>query len=122
MDREHKWGFEPHHEAIWERMSTGDVLLFYVGKPVKGIVGFGRVANKKREETPFWSHECAQGKAIWPLRVYLDYVEVLPHDLWATKAVRIDRSVLVPRRALQLIRDDKASKLVDELHGALAKS
>ena len=41
------WGLKDFRElsALWNMLREGDGLLFYVSKPVHGIVGFGNVAT-----------------------------------------------------------------------------
>ena len=53
------WGLKDFRElkALWNMLREGDGLLFYVSKPVHGIVGFGYIVSKFRQTTPLWPDE-----------------------------------------------------------------
>jgi hypothetical protein len=48
------WGLDdlPRYITCYNLVSLGDVLLFYVTKPISGIIGFGTVQSKERENKP----------------------------------------------------------------------
>jgi len=53
------WGPKDFRElrSLWNMLREGDGLLFYVSKPVHGIVGFGYVATKFKQTKPLWPEE-----------------------------------------------------------------
>lgn len=78
------WGLKDFRElrALWNMLREGDGLLFYVSKPVHGIVGFGQVATKFRQTNPLWPDEIKRNEVIWPLRFEFDMEYCLPPSLW----------------------------------------
>jgi len=81
------WGLKPIQQlqALWNILREGDGLLFYVSKPVHGIVGFGHVATKFRQTNPLWPEEIKSNTVIWPLRFEFDIEYCLPPSLWEFK-------------------------------------
>lgn len=80
------WGLKDFRElkGLWNMLREGDGLLFYVSKPVHGIVGFGNVVTKFRQTIPLWSDEIRKNTVIWPLRFEFDIEYCLPPNLWET--------------------------------------
>jgi hypothetical protein len=78
------WGLKDFRElkALWNMLRDGDGLLFYVSKPVHGIIGFGHVATKFRQTNPLWPDEIKRNEVIWPLRFEFDIEHCLPPSLW----------------------------------------
>jgi predicted RNA-binding protein len=81
------WGLKPIQQlqALWNMLQEGDGLLFYVSKPVHGIVGFGHVATKFKQTNPLWPEEIKSNAVIWPLRFEFDIEYCLPPSLWGSK-------------------------------------
>ncbi|MBI4322190.1 MAG: EVE domain-containing protein [Chloroflexi bacterium] len=48
------WGLKDFRElrALWNMLREGDGLLFYVSRPVHGIVGLGHVVTKFNKQRP----------------------------------------------------------------------
>jgi hypothetical protein len=80
------WGLKDFRElrALWNMLREGDGLLFYVSKPVHGIVGLGRVVTKFKQTSPLWPEELNRNEVIWPLRFEFDTEYCLPPSLWAS--------------------------------------
>jgi hypothetical protein len=80
------WGLKDFREltALWNMLREGDGLLFYVSKPVHGIVGFGNVVTKFRQTDPLWPEEIEKNAVIWPLRFEFDIEYCLSPGLWKT--------------------------------------
>lgn len=59
------WGLKatPRHEAIWSILSEGDYLLFYATSPVKGVIGYGVVRTKFKQDKPLWPQEVKESLA-----------------------------------------------------------
>jgi hypothetical protein len=66
-------------------LRDGDGLLFYVSKPVHGIIGFGHVVTKFRQTNPLWPDEIERDEVIWPLRFEFDIEYCLPPGLWKSR-------------------------------------
>lgn len=78
------WGLKDFRElkSLWNMLREEDGLLFYVSKPVHGIVGFGHVVTKFRQTSPLWPEEIRKNEVIWPLRFEFDIEYCLPPSLW----------------------------------------
>lgn len=78
------WGLKDFRElrSLWNMLREGDGLLFYVSKPVHGIVGFGHVVTKFKQTNPLWPDEIKKDEVIWPLRFEFDIEYCLPPSLW----------------------------------------
>lgn len=78
------WGLKDFRElrALWNMLREGDGLLFYVSKPVHGIVGFGSVITKFIQTNPLWPEEIKRNEVIWPLRFEFEIEYCLPLSLW----------------------------------------
>ena len=81
------WGLKDFRElrSLWSMLREGDGLLFYVSKPVHGIIGFGHVVTKFRQTNPLWPDEIKRNEVIWPLRFEFDIEYCLPPSLWKSR-------------------------------------
>ena len=66
------WGFTDKQKGLWELLSVGDFLAFYVTLPTKRIIGFGKVQKKFQSNEPFWPLELYTNNAIWKHRIKFD--------------------------------------------------
>lgn len=78
------WGLKDFRElkSLWNMLREGDGLLFYVSKPVHGIVGFGQVVAKFKQTKPLWPDEIKRKEVIWPLRFEFDIEYCLSPSMW----------------------------------------
>ncbi|MDP3722595.1 MAG: hypothetical protein Q8R91_03735 [Candidatus Omnitrophota bacterium] len=78
------WGLKDFRElqSLWNMLRNGGGLLFYVSKPVHGIVGFGHVVTKFKQTRPLWPEEIKRQQVIWPLCFEFDIEHCLPPSLW----------------------------------------
>lgn len=81
------WGLRDKQRRHWGALQEGDVILFYVMRPVAGIVGHGAVKTKFRQTQPLWSEEVDKNEIIWPLRFEFNVDYCLPPDRWETDKV-----------------------------------
>jgi predicted RNA-binding protein len=81
------WGFRKKQRHRWEALQEGDMVLFYVMRPVAGIVGYGAVKTKFQQTQPLWSEEIEKDEVIWPLRFEFNVEYCLPPDNWETHKV-----------------------------------
>lgn len=97
------WGLSNFRElsALWNMLREGDGLLFYVSKPVHGIIGFGRVATKFRQTSPLWPEEIKRNEVIWPLRFEFDIDYCLPPHMWRTHKYTSQDLKLITRMVFQ---------------------
>ncbi|OGO30879.1 MAG: hypothetical protein A2Z29_01330 [Chloroflexi bacterium RBG_16_56_11] len=97
------WGLKDFRElsALWNMLREGDGLLFYVSKPVHGIIGFGSVETKFKQSKPLWPEELKRNEVIWPLRFEFDIEYCLPPDLWEMKKYTTHDLQLITRMVFQ---------------------
>jgi len=107
--RRKTWGFSDYYQPTWIRIDKGDILLFYVTSPISGIVGYGKVKQRFRDETPLWG-AVFEGKKIWPLRVRFEITTCLPQNKWESDRVKSALGKISVQRSLQLLDKQKAQK------------
>lgn len=97
------WGLKDFREvrSLWNMLKEGDGLLFYVSKPVHGIIGCGEVRTKFRQTNPLWPQEVRKGEVIWPLRFEFDIEYCLPPHLWKTHRYTNQDLQLITRMVFQ---------------------
>jgi len=76
------WGLNSKQKSLWEEIKEKDIVLFYVTRPIAGVIGYGVVKTKFKQDKPLWRREKEQGRAIWPLRFEFDVSYCLPEDKW----------------------------------------
>lgn len=109
------WGLKDFRElsALWNMLREGDGLLFYVSKPVHGIVGFGNVENKFKQNKPLWPEELKRNEVIWPLRFEFNIEYCLPPNIWITHKYTSHDLQLITRMVFQCypIEEVNASRI-----------
>jgi hypothetical protein len=108
------WGLRatPKLKAFWEKLSEGDGLLIYATSPVGGIIGYGVVRTKFKQDRPLWPQEVREGKVMWPFRFEFDVLYCLPQDKWRSDRIVFEK--IIPR-GFQQISDELANKVVQKL-------
>ena len=89
FDLANTWGLKSKgpQAANWKQVEIGDILIFYAVSPVKGIIGYGVVQQKLKQDTPLWPEEIAKHEVIWPLRLIFEVRYCLSPDRWAEDKV-----------------------------------
>jgi hypothetical protein len=82
-------------------LREGDGLLFYVSKPVHGIIGSGIVRTKFRQNAPLWPEEVKRGQVLWPLRFEFDVEYCLSPSLWESRKYTSEDLQLITRMVFQ---------------------
>jgi len=97
------WGLKDFRElrSLWNMLREGDGLLFYVSKPVHGIIGCGYVGAKFRQTNPLWPEEIRKNEVIWPLRFEFDVEYCLPPSLWKSQSYTSQDLQLITRMVFQ---------------------
>lgn len=119
----------------WKHVQIGDVLIFYAVSPVKGIIGYGVVQQKLKQDTPLWPEELAKKEVIWPLRLIFEVRSCLSPDRWLEDKVVNDGVSFRAKMGFRLIREDLAREVLapfqalatsghaeQSLHGQIADS
>ena len=107
------WGLKQTQNHLWQSLDEGDTVLFYATSPVKGVIGYGIVRTKFKQNQPLWPDELAQHKVIWPLRFEFDVVSCLLREKWKTK--KLGSKEIWPRAGFQLLTIEIGEKLVSSL-------
>jgi len=113
FEQKNIWGLKQTQRHLWESLNEKDMLLFYVTSPVGGIIGYGTVRIKFRQDQPLWPQEIEERKVIWPLRFEFDVERCLPLDKWQIS--RITSRELFPRGGFQALSQDIAQQLISKL-------
>lgn len=115
---ENIWGVTGVHRKTWERLESGDVVLFYVKRPVMGIVGVGVIKTKFKQDKPLWRQEIKSGKVIWPYRFEFEVKYALPPPDWRNKAVGLKEFKVKIMGGINPIKDlKKVERLLAKLDG-----
>lgn len=101
------WGLKDFRElqSLWNLLQEGDQLLFYVSKPVSGIIGFGNVVTKFKQTDPLWPEEIKRKEVIWPLRFEFDVEYCLAPTLWKSHKYTSHDLQMVSRMVFQCLPD-----------------
>jgi predicted RNA-binding protein len=93
FDLGNTWGLKSKgpQATNWKQVQIGDILIFYAVSPVKGIIGYGVVQQKLKQNTPLWPEESAKKEVIWPLRLIFEVRSCLSPDPWLEDKVINDR-------------------------------
>jgi predicted RNA-binding protein len=82
------WGVREKYRNLWERLGPDDLLLFYCKSPVAGIIGVGTHARNFKQDKPFWPDEEREGRVIYPYRLEMNVIYVLPEAQWRSDAIK----------------------------------
>jgi hypothetical protein len=70
------WGFSEKTKRFWNTAKSGDLIAFYVMRPTKKIIGFGKLKRKFIDETIFWPEEILSDKIIWKYRIQYSVIHI----------------------------------------------
>jgi predicted RNA-binding protein len=107
------WGLKLTQQRLWDNLSEGDNLLFWVTMPIGGLVGFGTVRTKFKQNKPLWPDEIKQNGIIWPLRFEFDVIHCIPTTNW--KEDKLTSKRLFPRAGFQPISESLAIELTSSM-------
>jgi hypothetical protein len=83
------WGTKKNLKNRWDKLEKGDILVFYISRPVSGVVGFGRVETKFKQNKPLWKDEIRANKVIYPFRFEFKIDYALPINDWRQRKINI---------------------------------
>jgi len=92
------WGVKKNLKNLWDKIEKGDILVFYVSRPVSGVIGFGTVETKFKQNVPLWKDEIRVNKVIYPFRFEFRVDYALPLNEWRNKQISV-RDLHIPTRA-----------------------
>ena len=113
FDHGNIWGLKVTQRHLWDNLQEDDILLFYATTPVVGVIGYGTVRTKFRQDKPLWPQELKEGKVIWPLRFEFDVEHCIPPDRWREE--KLISKDLWPRGGFQMLSRDIGERLVPSL-------
>lgn len=87
-------------------------MLFYATSPVSGIIGYGRLRTKFRQDKPLWPQEVREGKVIWSYRFEFDVEYCLPQNRWKAQKFASNTIKAIARGGFQAIREELASEII----------
>ncbi|MGB8707360.1 MAG: hypothetical protein WCD72_05345 [Dehalococcoidia bacterium] len=108
------WGLKQTQKHYWENLHENDIILFYATNPVAGVIGYGSVQTKFRQDQPLWPEEIREGKVIWPLRFEFTVEYCLPPDKWQTNRTTSDTLKFKSRFGFQGAEPQLAEKLISD--------
>jgi predicted RNA-binding protein len=103
FDNKNIWGLQDVYQMrpLWNMLKEGDGLVFYVSKPVHGIVGCGEIRTKFRQTIPLWPDEIKNDQVKWPLRFEFDVEYCLPQSLWKSRRYTTEDLQLITKNVFQ---------------------
>jgi len=109
------WGLKAtaKQTTLWKNLSQGDNVLFYATNPVSGLIGYGVVRTKFKQDKPLWPQEVKEGKIIWPYRFEFDVSYCLPQDRWKTHKIVLDVVKMIARGGFQIVNEELANEIVN---------
>ncbi len=113
------WGLTARQEHRWDKLHENDIILFYATQPIAGIIGYGLVQTKFRQDKPLWHEEIKENKVIYPLRFEFNVEHCLPPDAWQTERITSDALKLRVSIGFQSLDPQLAEQIISELkkHG-----
>jgi hypothetical protein len=106
----------------WTEVQIGDGLIFYAVSPVKGIIGYGVVQQKLKQDTPLWPEELAKEAVIWPLRLIFEVQSCLSPDRWLEDKVVNDSVTFRAKMGFRPIPECLAAEVLAPFRQLLATS
>lgn len=103
------------HTAIWNEIQSGDGVIFYATRPVSGIIGYGVIKTKFKQDRPLWPQELREGRVIWPHRFEFDVTFLFPQDEWEKRRLVVDRVKSLVQSGFQPVREELSSEIVTKL-------
>lgn len=108
------WGARPKFSRLWNRLSDGDALFFYVKAPVRGVVGHGHVVTKFKGEDPLWPDEIKARKVIYPHRFEFQIDNLLDRDRWVRDRIPV-RHLGIVIQSMGSVPQAKAAKILEDI-------
>lgn len=76
-------------KRFWDNLQKGDILFFYVTSPISGIIGFGIIETKFKQDKPLWPDEIREKKVIYPYRFEFAIEHALPQEKWKENKISV---------------------------------
>ena len=117
-EKEHLWATRdiPILRKVVQRVGKGDLLVFYVTRPVTGVIGAGIVETERYTgTTPYWPDEKRARNVLYPHRFKFQILHCLSEKDWKTKALRFDELPfkMAVYKSLNALTEDQFSSLIE---------
>lgn len=110
------WGLRRSQRRYWETITENDdIVFFYATSPVAGVVGYGLVRTKLRQDSPLWPDERARNEIIWPLRFEFDVMACLAPRFWKEQKIVLPELKARARAGFQSLEKHVAEELMQAL-------
>jgi predicted RNA-binding protein len=109
------WGVKEGLKSSWERLEPGDVLLFYVTSPISGLIGFGRLETRFKQDKPLWPDEVMKNKVIYPYRFEFKIDYLIPIRDWYERKIDISGLRLGYWAGLNFVKDRRKIEKLNQL-------
>ena len=111
------WGLKDsaRQKLQWEQIAEGDILIFYATSPVSGVIGYGVVKTKFKQDRPLWPQEIKENRVIWPLRFEFDVEYLIPQTDWVDGKVSTEELKPIVRGGFQEISGELAETVIRAL-------
>jgi len=108
------WGLKDsaRQKLLWEQIAEGDILIFYATSPVSGVIGYGVVKTKFKQDRPLWPKEVKENRVIWPLRFEFDVEYLIPQTDWVNGKVSREELKPIVRGGFQEISGELAETVI----------
>jgi len=108
------WGLKTRYQSEFQALNNGDMVWFYVTKPVSGIVGLGMVKDKHIDNMNLiWEEELVRKEVIWPLRFRIQVLKVINREQWDEDRIRINDFNLNWQIGFQSLQEKHLVKLTE---------
>lgn len=97
------WGVKEKHKDLWNSLKQGNQAVFYVSKPVGGLIGVGIVTKKFNNEELVWEDEIDKNECIYPYKINFKIKFVLQRNKWVTKRIVIKRTGIPFQHGINLV-------------------
>ena len=124
FDLGNTWGLKNKgpQATNWKQVQIGDILIFYAVSPVKGIIGYGVVQQKLRQDTPLWPEELAKQEVIWPLRLIFEVRSCLSPDRWVEDKIVNDRVSFRAKMGFREVSERLATEVLAPFQASTASA
>ena len=83
------WGLVPKFGGKWRYLRENDRLFFYATAPVSGVIGFGKVQAKFKQDRPQFPEEIAAKTVLYPFCFEFLPEYALVESQWNTGRIKI---------------------------------
>lgn len=110
------WGLRATQQRHWEALTeNADIVFFYATIPVGGVIGYGIVRTRLRQDSPLWPEERERNEVIWPLRFDFEPLSCFPAKFWREMRIVLPELKARARMGFQEVDAGTATELLRAL-------